>query len=105
MANSDSVLYAAISAGAGATTEVVAAVTGKRIRVVSYAVTANTGAGTFVWKSATTAISGVMTIAQNAAVVFPAGVTPILQTTAGEALQITTVTCGIVGHLSYVTVE
>lgn len=103
MPNSDNALYAIINASAGARTEIVAAVAGKRIRVLSYVATCETATGTFLWESATTAISGVMTMADNGCVVVPAGTTPVLQTAAGEALNITTVASVVRGHLSYIT--
>lgn len=91
---------------AGATTELVAAVTGKRIRVIAVVANANV-AGTVTFKSATTAISGDFSLAATGGFVLP----PVpeesaryygwMDTAAGEALNVTTVTCTLDGVLVY----
>lgn len=91
---------AAISVTAGTNT-VVAAVTGKRIRVYSYAVVA-TGAGTVKFRSSSgTDLTGAMSFAANGGISCAPGDDPYFSTIAGDILQI--VTSGSVeGHLSYV---
>ena len=91
---------------AGATTELVAAVTSKRIRVVALFLNANV-AGTVTLKSATTDISGDINLAATGGFVLP----PVpadsvrsygwFDTAAGEALNATTVTCTVDGVLVY----
>ena len=91
---------------AGATTELVAAVTGKQIRVVGLVGVANVS-GTVTLKSSTTAISGDIPVAACGGIVMPimsAASVPVCAwatTAAGEALQITTVTCTFDGVLVY----
>ncbi|HUU31023.1 MAG TPA: hypothetical protein VMY69_02880 [Phycisphaerae bacterium] len=91
---------------AGARTEIVAAVAGKRIRVVALMINANV-AGTVTLESATTAISGDINLAATGGFVLP----PVpeesarfygwMDTAAGEALNATTVTCTIDGVLVF----
>lgn len=90
---------AAISVTAG-TNELVAAVTGKRIKVFSYAVVA-TGAGTVKFQSASTDLTGAMSFAANGGISCAPGDDPWFATAAGEALNIVT-SGSAAGHLSYV---
>jgi len=91
---------------AGATTELVAAVAGKRIRVVGVVAVANVS-GTVTFKSSTTAISGDIPVAAKGGVVMPladvrsAPYCGWMDTAAGEALNVTTVTCTLDGVLVY----
>lgn len=81
--------YAAINVSSG-TTAVVAAVTGKKLRVLEYGYTVG-GAGAVTWKSATTALTGVMP--HNAAgegIERPFNPAGYFETVAGEALNLTT---------------
>ena len=73
------------------TTTVVAAVTGKKIRVLSYTIQGVTLAGTAVFTSAATAISGVIATV----VLVPFGESNpygLFETVAGEALRVTMAT-------------
>lgn len=99
---------AAISATSDGDNTVIAAVTGKRIRVLGYVLNVN-AAGTVQWKSgASTALSGAMEFVDGGGVA-SAPVSPFgrfwFQTAAGEALVLATAT-GVdgLGHLIYETV-
>lgn len=89
---------------------VVAAITGKKIRVLSYTIVA-AGAVTAIWKSGTTALSGAMSMITGVPIhssVQPNSLgdyVPVLQTAAGEALVVT-LSSGVQvsGHLTYVLV-
>lgn len=90
---------ASISQGGAATTEVVAAVAGKRIHVVAWCISMDT-AGTSQFLSAAVARTGAMKIGTT-----PGGQangsTPLFSTAAGEALNLTTVTGAAKGYVSY----
>jgi len=99
--------YATIAAGAGDNT-IVAAVTGKKIRVVAYNLTVTGTAGSLRWESGAggTALSGLMTplagVSINASYC-PGG----LFETASDALlnlELATYTAAV-GHLTYVEVD
>ena len=80
------------SASSGANT-LVAAVTGRQIRVIGFGLVA-TGAVTIVFKSATTALTGVMSLAANQGLVSPPSGNsydplPQMITASGEALILT----------------
>ena len=83
------VKYGYINASTGSAEEVVAAVTGKKIRLLSVTAIATT-AVTLVFKSAATAISPTFPLGANAGFaaqgVFPYG---LCETTAGVALNLT----------------
>lgn len=96
--------YTLISAAAGAQTEIVAASTGNKIRVLGYVATCETATGTFKFESASTAKTGVMTIADNGNIVSGYAPTGLFETASGEALNITTVSSAIEGHLIYTLV-
>jgi hypothetical protein len=106
MAKSEQVLTAVIAATADGDNTVVAAVTGKKIRVLGYVLTVN-AAGTVQWKSgASTAKSGAMEFPDGG------GAAPGLcdpatggfwfETAAGEALVLATA-AGVdgLGHVTY----
>ncbi len=79
---------AIIDKATAATHEIVAAVAGKKIRVLGfYAVAA--GAVVATWKSATTAVTGAMTMATGVAVHAPPAGFGWFETAAGEALNLT----------------
>ena len=80
------VQFALIDENAQANNEIVAAVSGKRIRVVSFFVVA-AAANSITWKSATTAIAGPMALAQNGGVSAEAEV-GLCETAMGEALNL-----------------
>ncbi len=98
--------YASIDLNA--TGNVVAAVAGKRIRVVTYVLVAS-GAGTVKWRSSTTSdLSGAMTVATGtpiSAAPLPeglAGQKGHLETATGEALNLLiTGSIQVSGHLVY----
>lgn len=96
--------YAIISDAASGSNEVVAAVTGKKIRVLAYTLITD-DAVTATWRSAANAISGAMEFAANG------GASPAFcpvghfETVAGEALNINlSGAVGVRGHLTYVEV-
>lgn len=88
---------------------IVAAVTGCKIRVISYMITTS-GANVLVWKSDSTAISGPLAISNTlqdgqAGAPAPTGMLGILETASGEALKLevgSDTTIG--GYLTYITV-
>jgi len=82
------VYRAAISAASSGANTVVAAQTGKQIRVLAYTVVA-AAAVDATWKSASTAISGVMSLAANGGIAQPFTEVGCMQTVAGEALVLT----------------
>jgi hypothetical protein len=96
-----------ISATTG-TTEIIAGVVGKKLRVLAYTVSSSV-ASELTWKSATTAISGVMHMGANGNIAihlgdnWPSGGLPVLETAAGESLNLTVAgtTPVIGGHLTY----
>ncbi len=85
------VKFADVAAAAGATTEVVAAVTGKKIRVRHLAITPDeTGGSTHLamqWRSAATALTGRMLVI-NDTVFIDSNIEGIFETAAGEALNL-----------------
>lgn len=89
---------------------VVAAVAGRRIKVLGYTLVA-AGAVTVKWQSDTTDLSGAMALAANGVVaVAPGGDSldpvPVLATAAGEALKITLGgAVAVAGHLTYVITD
>lgn len=99
--------FKAVNIAAGAQTEVIAAVTGKKIRVLAAHLAADQD-GTFKFIEGTTDLSGV----------FPIGLETagdpawrfesrwgIVETSVGEGLDITTVTCTLDGILVYVEID
>lgn len=99
---------AAISATADALNEVVAAQSGKRIRVLGYVLNVN-AAGTTQWRSgASTALSGAMEFVDGGGVSVP--ICPPgrfwFQTASGEALNLNNAT-GVdsLGHVVYEVVQ
>lgn len=86
----------------GGSADIVAAVSGKKIRVMSVVLVMD-GAGTATWRSGgTTALSGAMSFAANGgySVSSPFG---IMQTAKGEKLDIV-LTANARGHITYVEV-
>ena len=100
---------AAISATSDGDNTIVAAVSGKRIRVLGYVLNVN-AAGTVQWKSgASTALSGAMELVDGGGVSAPMIGIPgrfWFQTASGEALVLATAT-GVdgLGHVAYETVQ
>ena len=98
--------FSVINATASGQNEVVAAVTGKRIRVVSYALTVSAAAIVQFRDGATTVIAGGFDLAANGGISFaglPAA--PAFQTSSGVALNINlSATVNARGHLCYIEV-
>lgn len=94
---------AVISAPQGATTAVVAAVPGKKIRVLNLWVTSGF-ALTHTWKSASTALTGAMSVTAGFGYAGVADIVGHLVTAAGEALNLTVSGGSILvgGMLTYV---
>ena len=84
---------------------IVAAVTGKKIVVLSYVLTiGGTTDGTVTWQSADTALSGAMSLQSDGAAIIAVDHSPrgCLETVAAEALNITTSGIAVAGHGTYV---
>jgi hypothetical protein len=103
--------YAAISASSSGSNTVVAAVTGKRIRVLSYVMVA-AGDVTATWKSASNNISGGMALAANggaapsAGQATPGGLIGQFETNQGEALNLNlSAAVSVAGHLTYIVTD
>jgi hypothetical protein len=103
--------YAVINASASGSNTIVAAVTGKRIRVLSYVMIA-AGDVTVTWRSAANAISGPMALATNggaapaAGQATPAGLIGQFQTEQGEALNMNlSAAIAVGGHLAYIVTD
>lgn len=87
---------------------IVAAVTGCKIRVITYMITTS-GANTLIWKSDSNAISGTITIGatlqDGTFYLAPTGMLGVFETASGEALKLevgSDTTIG--GYLTYITV-
>ena len=98
--------FASISAAADGTRELVAAVTGIKIRVLALVADQQAdAAATFQFKSATTAITGELVSANTKLlVVLPFSSAGWFETAAGEALQVTTAGTNVTGCLVYIEV-
>lgn len=95
--------FASISAATSGDNTVVAAVTGSRIKVVSYVLVA-AGLVTVKWKSgAATDLSGAMSLAANGGVAIPGQPSShIAQTAAGQALVLNlSAAVQVSGHVAY----
>ena len=96
------VKYAVISAGAG-DNSIVAAVTGKKIRVIQYTLTCDTADATYRFESGAggTALTGVIPMADNGAVsaMCEQG---LFETAAGAALSLEATAGAFYGHCAYV---
>ena len=79
---------AVINAAAGATTEIVAAVAGRKIRVVNLIMRSSTSVS-HTWKSAATALSGTMWMTSTYGYALSGDDAGTLATAAGEALNVT----------------
>jgi len=96
--------FAFTNAATGADRQVVAGVTGKRIRVLSYSLSAPAaGAATATFKSAAAAIGPLVSLATNG-FASESSDSGLLETVAGEALNInTSATVGV--RVSYIEVD
>lgn len=95
--------YVTISVGAE-TGEIVPAVPGRQIRVLSYVFVAFPAATTATFKSGTTAISGDIALEANGGISQTGESEGLMETAKGEALNITNTAGGIEGHLTYMIV-
>jgi hypothetical protein len=91
-----------ISVTGSATTSVVAAVSGKKIRVLSFTLVA-TAAGNFNFENATTDITGIMALPINGILTVAYSPVGHFETSSNAALQITH-TAAAQGFLTYVEV-
>lgn len=88
---------------------VVDAVTGCKIRVISYLVSSSV-ANSLIWKSNATEISGTLTVNNilqdgQAGAPAPTGMLGVLETASGEALKLDVSTTAVIGgYLTYITV-
>lgn len=103
-------LIVSSAAASGAT--ILAAVTSRKIRVISIALTTPDAAATVTFKSNTTALTGAFALAQTVTLVanapaprWPADPTCLFETASGEALKADVVTGGVAGLLIYELVE
>lgn len=94
--------FVVISAASSGANSLVAAVPGKSIRVLGYALVA-AGAVTVNFENGTTDISGVMSLAANGGVSYPGGVQcPAFETSPGTALGLTLGgAVQVSGHICY----
>lgn len=93
--------FTIISASTGADNLVVAAVTGKQIKVQSVVLVAS-GTVSVKWRSNTTDISGAMPLVANSGFVLPSGSSNYFETAVGEALNINlSGAVAVNGHISY----
>jgi len=93
--------YADIDVASAGDNTIVAAVTGKKIRVLQYALVVS-AATTVIWKSGTTPITGDMPFAANGGISSPFSPSGLFETSAGEALVLN-LSAGnpVSGHLVY----
>jgi len=100
------VKYAVISQVVAAKGEQIAAVSGKKIRVIGGILNMTGAAGTMEFFSATTAITGVMQLLKDTALPLPESACGYFETAAGEnlALTVTTTSAVVTGVLAYIEV-
>lgn len=103
--------YAIVNASASGSNTIVAAVTNKRIRVLSYVIIA-AGAVTVTWQSASNALSGPMALAANggaapsAGQATPGGLIGQFETNQGEALNLNlSAAVSVAGHITYIVTD
>lgn len=93
--------YADIDVASAGDNTIVAAVTGKKIRVLQYALVVS-AATTVIWKSGTTAITGDMSFAANGGISSSFSPSGLFETAAGEALVLyLSASNPVSGHLVY----
>ena len=103
-------MYAKIDATANGVNEIVPAVTGKRIRVLSFVMVgppAASGSAPIkgTWKSAATALTGPMSMDRATSIVAPLSMEGHFETAIGEALNLVTDNANAIGgHLMYVLI-
>ena len=97
--------HAPIIASASGATQLVAAVPGKKIRVLSYVIVAN-GAVNVKFQSASTDLTGLLYFAANGGAVSGMEGLGCFQTAVGEALNVhLSGNVAVGGHLTYVVVD
>lgn len=89
---------ALVSATVNTSSDLLAAVTGKKIRLLA-ADFSVVSAATLTWRSATTAISGARAFAANGQYILPFNPAGWLETVAGEALNLLSSTSTAVGGM------
>jgi hypothetical protein len=102
--------FAAINASSSGINTIVAAISDKKIRVVSYVIIA-AGAVTAAWQSGSTPLSGPMSLAASGGasasigILAPIGTYGLFQTNANEALNLNLGgAVNVSGHLCYILV-
>lgn len=96
--------FAKITAASSGANEVVAAVTGKRIRVVSYLLSA-AGTVNAKWQSASTDLTGLHYMVANNQVPVPFSPVGYFETASGEALNLNlSGAIAVGGHVAYIEV-
>jgi hypothetical protein len=108
MALQSDVLYAVVAASTGGDNTLVAAVTGKKIRVISLALVATGGANTVRLESGAsgTAITGQMDLASDGQLVLQYNPAGWCETAASALLNLElSAATAVAGMLAYVTVE
>lgn len=99
----DRMLFADIDAAASGANAVIAAVSGKSIRVMCYTVVAAADV-TITWKSGSTAISGAMDLPAKGGTA-PASPLGMMQTAEGAALNLTlNGAVQVSGHVGYILI-
>lgn len=98
--------FAKIDKSTAATHEIVAAIAGRRIRLLGYLLVA-AGSQTATWQSGSTTLTGAMSMAVGVPLSHPAAgdsmdILPAMQTEPGEALQLTlSQGVQVSGHIVY----
>jgi hypothetical protein len=97
--------YAVISASSSGDNAIVAAVTGKRIRVLSYLLVANAAVNA-KWRSATTDVTGLLYLAANGGAACAFEGLGCFQTAVGEALNLNlSGAVAVGGHCTYLLID
>ena len=100
------VKFASVDVASSGDNTIVALVSGKELRVISYVLVASGGANTLQWKSSTAgAITGGMGLADTGGISADSA-TGLFATTAGEALVLNlSAATSVDGHISYIEVD
>jgi hypothetical protein len=96
--------FASISHASSGDNAIVAAVAGKRIRVLSYAIV-GAGAVSAKFRSGTTDITGAMAFGANGGIAMPFNPVGYFETAAGAALNVNlSGAVAVAGHVTYIEV-
>lgn len=96
-------LFAVINVSSAGDNAIVAAVTSKVIRVLTYVLVAD-GAVAVKWNNGTTAVSGAMSLSANGGVAAPFCPVGHFQTSSNTALNLNLASAvGVRGHVTYIT--